>query len=118
MTTGLILSGVVGFPTEFDNEGETGFPTEFYNEGETFQALVSDLERGYETTPDSNPEPSDDRDYANVEVYYQNDWDEDLLVECHNGYGIFKFQSIHNNRREDRRWRFDCSKIKVKCESH
>ena len=48
---------------------------------------------------------------AEVLVLYQNTWDGDLHVECPSKYAISKFQSIHSNDKEDRRWRFDCKEV-------
>jgi len=36
---------------------------------------------------------------------YVNHWDGLLLFICPSGYAIVGFESVHNNRREDRRWK-------------
>ena len=61
--------------------------------------------------PDYPTQDKTQEELANVEVYYQNGWDQDLHVECAHGQAIYKFQSIHDNRREDRKWRFDCKSV-------
>ena len=52
-----------------------------------------------------------DTDMANMQWHYQNDWDQPLHFECKSGDGINHVQSVHDNRREDRRWRFGCAKV-------
>ena len=46
-----------------------------------------------------------------IQTHYQNNWDGDLRVVCPKGSALYRFQSIHSNYREDRRWRFDCKKV-------
>ena len=67
---------------------------------------------------DEAPQPYDETptqeegDNAAIQVHYQNNWDGDLHVDCSSsGDAIFKFQSIHHNHYEDRRWRFDCRHV-------
>lgn len=41
---------------------------------------------------------------------YVNNWDQLLHFECRANYMISGVSSYHDNRREDRRWRFKCCK--------
>ncbi|XP_063397302.1 hemagglutinin/amebocyte aggregation factor-like [Mytilus trossulus] len=43
--------------------------------------------------------------------HYVNDWDEFFSFECNNSGFICGMDSIHDNRREDRRFRFQCCSI-------
>ena len=44
---------------------------------------------------------------------YQNDWDRLLNVKCnrHHGEALYSVQSKHSNRKEDRRWMWQCKRI-------
>ena len=44
---------------------------------------------------------------------YQNDWDHVLKVMCnrYQGEALYSVQSRHSNRKEDRRWMWQCKKI-------
>ena len=59
------------------------------------------------------PEQEGDNDkFAAIQVHYQNRWDGDLHVDCSpSGGAINEFQSVHNNGKEDRLWRFDCRHV-------
>ncbi|XP_013791404.1 hemagglutinin/amebocyte aggregation factor [Limulus polyphemus] len=46
---------------------------------------------------------------------YVNDWDKLLHFTCKSGEAIAGFNSYHDNRREDRRWKIYCCKDKNKC---
>ena len=60
-----------------------------------------------------NPEEGGDfEDTAEVE-YYQNEWDKPLDVECADGDGMYRVESVHDNKREDRRWRFECTHVSL-----
>jgi len=41
-------------------------------------------------------------------VTYQNDWDDDHYKQCNAGESVSRIQSVHDNGKEDRRWRVDC----------
>ena len=56
---------------------------------------------------------TDFEDTAEVEVHYQNGWDQPLQVECSDGFGIYSAESVHDNHREDRRWQFDCKRVSL-----
>ena len=89
-------------------------PSEFDYESKDSPGLLSYMEEEEEeeaTPPDYPTQDKTQEELANVEVYYQNGWDQDLHVECAHGQAIYKFQSIHNNHREDRKWRFDCKSV-------
>ena len=58
-------------------------------------------------------EGGDFEDTAEVEVDYQNDWDQPLHVECADGFGIYRVDSVHDNKKEDRRWRFYCKHVSL-----
>ena len=79
-------------------------------QGRMEQDARSNMEPGY-IQQDNRAVYEDDNDVAEVEVHYQNDWDRNLHAECSSNVAIFKFQSVHDNRREDRLWRFDCKKV-------
>ena len=83
---------------EFPDENEEG-TQQYYTPPENDARLMN-----------SDDEQEKDED-AKIEVYYQNNWDGDLSVECSPGHGIFHFQSIHDNKREDRRWYFGCKQV-------
>lgn len=42
---------------------------------------------------------------------WQNEWDDHLRVECKDKEGFTRVRSEHSNKREDRRWKWDCSKV-------
>ena len=44
---------------------------------------------------------------------YQNDWDGPLHVMCnkYHGEALYKVQSTHSNRKEDRQWLWQCKRI-------
>ena len=44
---------------------------------------------------------------------YQNDWDRVLNVMCnrYQGEALYSVQSRHSNRKEDRRWMWQCKRI-------
>ncbi|KAK3784011.1 hypothetical protein RRG08_025206 [Elysia crispata] len=46
--------------------------------------------------------------YTVVASAYVNNWDQPLLYACHGGQVLKSVHSVHNNRAEDRRWRFTC----------
>ena len=56
-----------------------------------------------------------DTDMANMQWHYQNDWDQPLRFECRSGEGINEVRSEHHDRKEDRRWSFDCKKVSSAC---
>ena len=39
---------------------------------------------------------------------WQNDWDGNLYVDCRERQALYRVQSYHSNRKEDRRWQFLC----------
>ena len=49
---------------------------------------------------------------------YQNAFDGNLYVDCHNKQAIYAVQSYHSNHHEDRRWHFMCKKVAVSSFSH
>ena len=79
-------------------------------QGRMEQDARSNMEPGY-IQQDNRAVYEEDNDVAEVEVHYQNTWDGNLHAECSSKYAIFRFQSIHDNRKEDRLWRFDCKKV-------
>ena len=105
-------------PPEFLHESyqypdETGFPDE--DVGETPSTPPEkNMFAGKVLFDELEPIENDlsEKD-ARIEVHYQNNWDGDLHVECTSGYGIYKFQSVHDNGKEDRLWRFDCKQVRM-----
>ena len=86
-------------------------PSEFDYESKDSPGLLSSIEEEEEEEATPSDYPTQDKpqdELAKVQVHYQNGWDHDLHVECAHGHAIYKFQSIHDNHREDRVWRFDC----------
>ena len=79
-------------------------------QGRMEQDARSNMEPGY-IQQDNRAVYEEDNDVAEVEVHYQNTWDGNLHIECSSNFAIFKFQSVHDNGREDRLWRFDCKKV-------
>ena len=79
-------------------------------QGRMEQDARSNMEPGY-IQQDNRAVYEEDNDVAEVEVHYQNTWDGNLHAECSSKYAIFRFQSIHDNGKEDRLWRFDCKKV-------
>ena len=69
------------------------------------------FEQDFETQQDL---PTD-TDMANMQWNYQNDWDKRLHFECRSGEGIDEVLSEHHDKKEDRRWRFDCKKVSSAC---
>ncbi|GFN99551.1 hemagglutinin/amebocyte aggregation factor [Plakobranchus ocellatus] len=39
---------------------------------------------------------------------YHTDWDQPFLYACHQGEILKSLYSVHNNHKEDRRWKFSC----------
>ena len=39
---------------------------------------------------------------------WKNDWDQPLNFECGAGQYIYRMKSYHDNKKEDRRWDFEC----------
>ncbi|GFN99546.1 hemagglutinin/amebocyte aggregation factor [Plakobranchus ocellatus] len=39
---------------------------------------------------------------------FQTDWDQPFLYACQEGEVLKSLYSVHDNRKEDRRWRFSC----------
>ena len=43
---------------------------------------------------------------------WQNEWDQPLSVHCqHNNQAFYQVKSYHDNRREDRRWQWNCRTV-------
>merc|ERR1712055_1160851 len=42
---------------------------------------------------------------------YVNNWDDHLIFNCQPNYAATGLSSYHDNHREDRRWRFRCTKL-------
>ena len=49
---------------------------------------------------------------------YQNEFDERLYENCHDGFGVFHVKSEHDNDKEDRRWLWECRELVHKPEDH
>ena len=92
--------------------GEIDFPDE--DEGETPSTPENNVfaDRVFLDELEPNVNGLSEKD-ARIEVHYQNSWDGDLYVECCSGDGIYKFQSVHDNGKEDRLWRFDCKRVRM-----
>ena len=109
--TGLIVLSVLGLASAgvYERPEEPQFESE---DARSYmqQDARSNMEPGY-VQQDNRAVNEEDNDVAEVEVCYRNDWDGDLHVECPSRNAIFKFQSIDDNGREDRLWRFDCKKV-------
>ncbi|GFO33132.1 hemagglutinin/amebocyte aggregation factor [Plakobranchus ocellatus] len=45
---------------------------------------------------------------AAASVHLQTQWDQPFLYACHRGKILKTVYSVHDNRREDRRWSFSC----------
>nr|CAC38786.1 dermatopontin [Suberites domuncula] len=56
--------------------------------------------------------------HAVAAFQYQNDYDKPLHVECPDKQALYYVQSIHSNRHEDRRFRFNCKHAANKKMSH
>ena len=124
---GLASAGVYERPAEprFDSEDARSFlqqDARSYMQQDARSNMEQDAQGRMEQDARSNMEPGyiqqdnpavyeEDNDVAEVEVHYQNTWDGNLHAECSSKYAIFRFQSIHDNGREDRLWRFDCKKV-------
>ena len=46
-----------------------------------------------------------------AEMQFQNHFDRALFVQCHGAKGMYRVQSVHNNRREDRVWNWECRQV-------
>ena len=46
-----------------------------------------------------------------AELQYQNQYDQKLVAHCPEGDGMYRVHSVHNNKREDRVWQWDCHHI-------
>lgn len=100
------------FQPETQDQGDSWFVNEDQDQGQVVQ------QDGFEGTDQYPTAVTEDKatdeqseDGVEIQIHYQNNWDSDLHVECHKGSAIYKFQSIHNNKREDRLWRFDCKTV-------
>ena len=112
--TGLIVLSVLGLASAgvYEQPEEPRFQSEdarSYMEQDSQGFMQQDPE-GY-VQQDNRAVYEEDNDVAEVEVHYQNSWDGKLHYECSSKDAIFRFQSIHDNRKEDRLWRFDCKKV-------
>ena len=87
----------------YNIEQDNNTPSDMEQENEAPQPYIN-------KTP---PEQEGDNDkFAAIQVHYQNRWDGDLHVDCSpSGGAINEFQSVHNNGKEDRLWRFDCRHV-------
>jgi len=56
-----------------------------------------------EGTPASLHETADAKSKS-----FQNDWDQEFTFECPDNKAITGMYSVHDNNKEDRRWKFDC----------
>jgi hypothetical protein len=112
---GLTLAGPsLSSELVFDSQDTTSQYSPYESQGVyTQDESVDEDEPNEFYTPDFGgaEEPTEGDGLAEVAVSYQNDWDRDLRVECAKGQAIHQFRSEHDNRREDRRWRFDCKKF-------
>ena len=54
-----------------------------------------------------------ERQYQNLfaEQQYQNQFDKKLVARCHRGEGMYRVHSVHNNKKEDRVWSWDCRRV-------
>ncbi len=43
--------------------------------------------------------------------FFVNDWDGRMDFRCPKNYAVSGMYSEHNNKKEDRRWKFRCSRI-------
>ena len=98
---GLTLVGPYSLNSVVDYEEQTAPIPQIEEEEDNQQTTPTDI------SPELQSSQAGSDGTAEVELHYQNNWDGDLHVECGNGQGFFKFQSVHDNGKEDRRWRFD-----------
>ena len=89
-----------------------GSPPEY--ESQVPEAMMEE-EDIFEQESETQHDIPTDNDMANMQWHYQNDWDKRLHFECNEGYGINEVRSEHNNKKEDRRWMFDCKKVSSAC---
>ena len=84
---------------------------ELYDSARSYMEQDNEASQPYDN--ETPPEEEEDNDeFAAAQILYQNNWDGDLHFDCSSSGGaIFKFQSIHHNHYEDRRWRFDCKRV-------
>lgn len=45
---------------------------------------------------------------------YQNEYEQDLNVECASGSGLHRVRSEHSDPHQDRKWRWDCRLVSYK----
>jgi len=67
-------------------------------------------------TPDPTPAPTPceplTHDTVTASRSYQNKWDKGLSVVCGTNEAVVSLRSVHNNGKEDRRWRVECAALK------
>ncbi|KPP58221.1 hypothetical protein Z043_123973, partial [Scleropages formosus] len=51
-------------------------------------------------------------------TYYVNDFDQEFSFECPSNYVLSGMESYHENKHEDRRWKFYCCRINNFCNSN
>ena len=57
-------------------------------------------------------------DFVSLSRQWQNEYDENLLVECPDRYGFYKVLSQHANWAEDRQWQWDCREVSIASFEH
>jgi hypothetical protein len=117
LSTGIVLLCLTlagpSLSSEFlhDSQESTSQGSPYESQGVFTQDEIEEPNEFYTPGFGGPEEPTEGDGLAEVAVHYQNDWDKDLRVECAKGQAIHQFRSEHDNRREDRRWRFDCKKF-------